>query len=123
MKPRVNRSKSFKDWYQDLSSKDQGIVDTRIDTYRDTGNLVRSKLLNKDFALYEFKWDSGLRVYFSMIEDNDGNLMLLLVGGNKNTQSKDIAQAKKIVLEAVTSIKSKGKKASKVIVPKGKRHE
>lgn len=84
-KYRVQRSKQYKAWYKSLTEKERGIVDTRIDTY-------------------EFKWNSGLRVYYSFIEDINGQLMLLLLGGNKNSQQSDITEAKRIVLKAVERI-------------------
>lgn len=113
LKLRVQRSKEYKSWYKSLSQKDQGIVDTRIDTYIEHGNLIKTKSLNVNFGLYEFKWDSGLRVYFSFIEDSNGRLMLLLIGGNKNSQDKDISEAKNIVSKAVIQIVEKKKKRGK----------
>lgn len=120
-KPRVHRSKKYKSWHNSLSEKDQGIVDTRVDTYIEHGKLIKSKSLDLNFGLYEFKWDSGLRVYFSFIEDSDGRLMLLLLGGNKNSQANDITEAKNIVSKAVTKIVEKKKKATtKTLVKKKK---
>lgn len=113
-RPRVHRSKMYKDWYKTLNSKDQGIVDTRVDTYCEKGLLLKSKLLDSDYGLYEFKWDSGLRVYFSFIEDSEGRLMLLLLGGNKNSQQRDITEAKNIVTKAVIKISAKKKTSRKV---------
>jgi hypothetical protein len=81
-------------------------VDARIDLAREQGTFVRNKLLDSNFSLYEFKWDSGLRVYFSLLKDRDGNFLLLLTCGNKNSQSRDITDAKKIILKAVQSIRS-----------------
>lgn len=109
-KPRVHRSKKYKDWYRSLSEKDQGIVDTRVDTYVEHGELLKSKSLDPKFGLYEFKWDSGLRVYYAFFEDNEGRLMLLLLGGNKKSQASDITEAKNIVLKAVATIVEKNKK-------------
>lgn len=106
-KPRVQRSKKYKAWYKSLTTKEKGIVDTRVDTYLEHGQLIKSKCLDASYALYEFKWDSGLRVYYSFIEDSNGQLMLLLIGGNKNSQHSDIAEAKNIVLRAVARIIAK----------------
>lgn len=103
-KPRVYRSKAYKAWYRSLSSKDRGIVDTRVDTYIELGKLVRTKLLDGDYGLYEFKWDSGMRVYYSILVDEEGRLMLLLVGGNKNSQDRDITLAKNLIRKAVVQI-------------------
>ncbi len=92
-KQRVYRSKEFKIWFNSLSEKDQRILEIRIMTYLWRGILVKFKSLDGKYGLYEFKWDSGL--------------MLLLLGGNKNSQSSDIAEAKKIVIKAVSSISKK----------------
>ncbi|MBC8550255.1 MAG: hypothetical protein H8D23_11480 [Candidatus Brocadiales bacterium] len=51
-----------------------------------------------------------MRVYFSLLKDLDGNFMLLLVGGNKNSQSDNIAESKKIIKKAVGRINYKEKK-------------
>jgi putative addiction module killer protein len=101
--PRVHRSKKYKIWYRALSAKDQGIVDTRVDTYIEKGLLLKSKSLDPQYGLYEFKWDSGLRVYYAFIEDSDGRLMLLLIGGNKNSQQRDITEAKNNIAKAITN--------------------
>jgi putative addiction module killer protein len=116
-KARVQRSKTYKSWYNGLSDKEKGIVDTRIDAYIVKDELLKSKLLDSNYCLYEFKWDSGLRVYYSFIEDSNGRLMLLLIGGNKNSQPSDISEAKKIVLKAVTKIAAK-KTSKKVATTK-----
>jgi hypothetical protein len=78
-KPRVYRSKKYKSWFKSLNEKDQGIIDTRVDTFIEHGRLIKSKSLDPNLGLFEFKWNSGLRVYFSFIQDTDGKLMLLLI--------------------------------------------
>ena len=107
---RAFRSKEFKNWYLSLTAKDKRIVDSRVDVLRTKGILVKSKLLDSKSSLYEFKWNSGMRVYYSLLKDSDGNFILLLIGGNKNSQSKDITNAKKIIEKAIGSIKCKQKK-------------
>lgn len=52
--PRVHRSKRYKTWFKSLDSKEQGIVDTRVDTYIEKGLLLKSKSLDSDYGLYEF---------------------------------------------------------------------
>ena len=107
---RVYRSKKYKS----LSEKDQGIVDSRVDTYIENGLLLKSKSLDSNYGLYEFKWNSGLRVYYAFIEDSEGRLMLLLLGGNKNSQQSDITEAKNIITKAVTKIAAKKKSTKKL---------
>lgn len=105
--PRVFRSRTYKAWYKSLTGKEQGIVDTRVDTFIENGLLLKSKLLDSTYGLYEFKWDSGMRVYYAFLEDSEGRLMLLLLGGNKNSQQSDITEAKNIVVKAVSKIATK----------------
>lgn len=119
-KPRVNRSKSYKSWHKSLIEKEKRIVDTRVDKYRLQNELINYKSLDPEYGLFEFKWDSGLRVYFSIIEDKDGKLMLLLLGGNKNSQDSDITEAKNIVSKAVNKIVAKKKKTTKKVTTKKK---
>jgi putative addiction module killer protein len=109
----VYRSKEFKIWYKSLTSKDQRIIDSRIDTYKKDNELINAKILNKIFSLYEFKWNSGMRVYFSLLKDDRGNFMLLLLGGNKNSQEHDIVIAKSIIAKVVGIIRLKGKSDEK----------
>jgi putative addiction module killer protein len=42
--------------------------------------------------LYEIKFDNGLRIYYTEI---DNTIVLLFTGGNKSKQSKDIETATK----------------------------
>lgn len=107
---RTFRSGNYKQWYQGLTDKDKRIVDSRIDTARKYGVLSKYKSLDKACSLYEFKWDSGMRVYFSLLKDRDGNFMLLLTGGNKNSQAQDITDSKNIIVKAVKSIRDKQEK-------------
>ena len=53
---------------------------------------------SRDLAdgLYELKWKNGRRVYFSFIRDAEGSVVVVISGGNKNGQDKDIRRAKKI---------------------------
>lgn len=89
------RSKAFKSWFSNLSKKEMRIVVGRVNLARIKGVLNNYKLLDKKYTLYEFKWASGMRVYFSLMEDKEGNFMLLLLGGNKNSQPQDILESKK----------------------------
>jgi putative addiction module killer protein len=47
-----------------------------------------------DDGVWELKWGNGRRLYYAYIPEKK---ILLLLGGDKNGQSKDIARAKKIV--------------------------
>lgn len=85
---RTFRSKAFRAWYWNLKVQERRIVDSRVDNARFRG-------IFKNYSLYEFKWESGRRVYFSLLEDKNGDFMLLLCGGNKNSQTQDLVESKK----------------------------
>jgi putative addiction module killer protein len=51
-------------------------------------------------GILELKWKNGRRVYYATIPEKK---ILLLLGGNKNGQDKDIRQAKKIFDKHVSS--------------------
>ena len=58
------------------------------------------KEVDEKIDIWELKWKNGRRVYYAYIPEEK---ILLLLGGNKNGQSKDIAKAKRI-LEKTTEI-------------------
>ncbi len=47
-------------------------------------------------GLFELKWKNGLRVYFGYVEMN-GRAALVLLGGEKHGQNRDIAKARGIL--------------------------
>jgi len=113
-KIRIYRSKAYNEWNRSLTEKDRRIVDARIDTFKKDGTLISFKQLDKKLSLFEFKWVSGIRVYFSLLQDKEGNFMLLLEGGSKNSQPRDIVNAKNLILKAIVGMQKKlQKKAGK----------
>ena len=62
----------------------------RISEY---GHFGDAKHLNE--KLSELRWKNGLRIYFTLIHNTEKQLVLLLVGGTKNSQKKDILKAKR----------------------------
>ncbi len=81
----------FLDWVNGLDIRGQFIVDRLIKRVAQGG--AKRSIKNLKDGLFEIKipYASGLRVYFA--EDGD-NIILLLIGGNKGTQKRDIAKAK-----------------------------
>ena len=61
------------------------------------GNLGDYKAISN--SLYEMRmfFSSGYRIYFTF--KNNKEIVLLLIGGDKSTQSKDIEIAKKLLKE------------------------
>lgn len=91
----VLRTEEFEKWFAKQSKKEQGQINSRIARIRENGHLGAAKKL--DDSLAELKWKNGRRIYFTISYDEDGNLIILLLGGNKNTQQKDIKKAKSII--------------------------
>jgi putative addiction module killer protein len=64
----------------------------RVEAY---GHLGEFKNLGQ--GLCELKWKIGLRVYFMIAQDQDGNAFVALFGGGKDGQSRDISKARTIL--------------------------
>jgi len=78
----------YKEWFDSLKSRDtQAEVDARLARVR-SGNFGDHKGVGK--GVKELRFRSGLRVYFG--EDGD-TLVLLLTGGDKDSQQNDIELA------------------------------
>jgi putative addiction module killer protein len=81
----------FSDWMETLvDDSAHGVILTRLDRVED-GNFGDCRPLGA--GVYELRIDfgPGYRVYFGQ----DGDLVVLLGGGAKRTQVRDIAAAKK----------------------------
>jgi len=87
-----NNGKSpFLDWINSLDVKQQVIVDRYIQRVAQGGSRKSVKTLKDGIFEIKIPYSSGLRVYFG--EDRN-KIILLLVGGDKKTQTGDIKKAK-----------------------------
>lgn len=77
------------EWYCSLDKSLRLIVDKRLSKV-ERGLYGNNRRLSEE--LYELKFDNGLRIYYTEIENT---IILLFTGGNKSKQSKDIETAKK----------------------------
>jgi putative addiction module killer protein len=85
----ILKSPEFREWYSLLPPKTKAILDARLDRICWDGHFGVFKIFE---GLVELKWGSGMRVYGCFL----GEKFVVLLGGNKNGQNKDIRQAKKI---------------------------
>lgn len=77
----------FDEWYSKLDKPVKNSVSIRI--IRILSNLY-GKHRNLPNGIVELKFDNGLRIYFTEINDE---IILLLLGGGKQRQSADIKKA------------------------------
>lgn len=89
MQIRIERTTEFIDWFRSLNLKDQLQVDSRIQRIRDHAHF--GDVRNLGGGLAELRWKNGRRIYFTKI---DTVVILLLSGGLKNAQKKDIQKAR-----------------------------
>jgi putative addiction module killer protein len=88
-------TKEYVDWFNKQTRKEQAQIQARIARIRTNSHFGIVKKLNDSLA--ELKWGNGRRIYFTIAKDEYGNMIILLVGGNKNSQDKDIKKAKSIL--------------------------
>lgn len=92
---RILATTEYLAWFQTQTLKTQAQIDSRLERISDFGHFGDAKHLGK--KLSELKWKNGLRIYFSIERDESFNLILILIGGNKNSQKMDIKRARKIL--------------------------
>ena len=85
----------FDEWLSGQDRHSRGLIDDRLDRIREHNHFGDRKYLGA--ALYELRWRNGRRIYYTVAADKVGNIAILLLGGGKNGQTRDIAQARKIL--------------------------
>ena len=87
----------FSRWLLDLDQKTRALIVTRIKRVN-LGNFGDCKMLKQASGVWELRVDygSGYRIYFGK---RGSLLVVLLVGGDKGSQTKDIAKAEKYWLD------------------------
>ena len=88
----------FREWVESLGHKRRALVDSRLDRIRESGHFGDFKPLGE--GLYELRWKNGTRVYFSFTVGDPGRMVLMLWGGDKNGQGRDIVKARKLQVRA-----------------------
>ncbi|WLS05273.1 type II toxin-antitoxin system RelE/ParE family toxin [Shinella oryzae] len=89
----IRRTRIFADWIKALKDfRAQARIADRIDRLA-AGNSGDAKPIGEDVSELRINYGPGYRVYFV----RDGSIVyLLLCGGDKSTQDKDIRLAKKL---------------------------
>jgi len=92
----INATNHFNKWFKGL--KDVAVkrkVLSRLDRLKND-NFGDFKRIDNNLFELRFFFSSGLRIYYTM---RSKQVILLLVGGDKSSQSKDIKHAKQILDE------------------------
>ena len=87
----VEKTDTFLNWIRDLRDlRARAIIMSRLNRLAD-GNFGDFKLLGGDVGEMRVDSGPGYRLYFTK---QDSILIILLCGGDKSTQSRDIRRAK-----------------------------
>jgi putative addiction module killer protein len=89
----IRQTQIFKDWYDSLDVKAAAKVAARIER-ASFGNFDDHKNLKDGISEMRIDFGPGYRVYYTKIGKT---IYLLLCGGDKDTQQKDIQRAKGLV--------------------------
>lgn len=90
-------TKEYLKWFETQPLKIQGQILARLERIIEYDHFGEARHLGDRLA--ELKWKNGLRIYFSLSRDDEENVLLVLIGGNKNSQKSDIKVAKRILFE------------------------
>jgi putative addiction module killer protein len=91
----VYGTEEYEGWFRREPPKSRLQIQDRILKIEEEGYFGNHKDL--DDNLYELKFNDGRRIYYVIISKNR---ILLLLGGNKNGQDKDIRRAKSLITKA-----------------------
>lgn len=85
----------FLKWLNDLELNLRAIIKTRLDRVK-LGNFGDCKNLKEGLWELRIKFGPGYRIYFAKIENK---IVLLLTGGDKNSQGKNIEKAREYLID------------------------
>lgn len=87
----------YSDWEDNLDKMTQAIIKNRLDRVR-IGNFGDAKRIESGNGIWELRIDygPGYRIYFGK---KGTTIVILLTGGSKRSQNRDIQKAKQYWLE------------------------
>ena len=89
----IKQSEIFTKWLNKLKDRILIMVITRAISKVQLNNFLNCKAIGEGIHEIKIDYQKGYRVYFTNI---NGQIILLLCGGDKSTQQKDIEKAKQI---------------------------
>ena len=98
--------KPFGDWFDDIREiHTRAKILTRLDRLK-LGNFRDCKTIGDGVNELRIHYGPGIRIYYARVENT---IILLLCGGDKGSQARDISKAKEYLKDYL----SKGKKYAK----------
>lgn len=91
---KIERTPEFISWFGKETEKSKAQIDARLKNIELHNYFGDHKSLGE--ALLELKWKNGRRVYYTIVAKDE--MTLVLLGGHKNGQDKDIKKARKILI-------------------------
>lgn len=91
----IEEDQAYIEWEADLDGSLFIKVEAAREKIESDGIVTSAKDLGD--GLYEKKWNSGLRLYFAIIEKDGQKTLLLLGSGKGRDQERAIEQSKKIL--------------------------
>ncbi|MBQ5497034.1 MAG: type II toxin-antitoxin system RelE/ParE family toxin [Acetobacter sp.] len=92
----TKKTKAFEKWLNKLHNHEAyGRISRRLDRLED-GYFGDFKRLGGGISELRIDYGPGYRVYYT---ERNGLIILLLAGGDKSTQERDIAKARKLAKE------------------------
>lgn len=85
------KTDEYAKWIETQTAREKMQIAGRLSKIELEGHFGVHRFLGED--VWELKWGNGRRVYYAYIPEKK---ILLLLGGNKNGQGKDVARAKKV---------------------------
>ena len=93
---KIVKTEIYSKWFKSIKDNETKFkIDKRIDRIRG-GNFGDSKALGDGISELRLDFGLGYRIYYTKRENV---IIILLCGGDKSTQSKDIKRAKKLASE------------------------
>lgn len=87
------KTQDYLNWFKLQPVKIQAQIDGRLTRIQEQGHYGHVRRLSS--VLFEIKFNNGNRIYCTETVVN-GKTVILILGGNKNGQDKDIKKAQKI---------------------------
>lgn len=89
----LNKNEPLAQWLKTLDSVVRKRILQRL-LRLEQGNFGDCKKIDDEISELRFMFGSGYRIYFTQV---DNTIVLLINGGDKTTQSKDIEKAKELL--------------------------